>query len=128
MEASLSENVEQLTVYIRELCPEARVEVSDDIFETEDANVVVYPPLSWDNEQVAELQHQLSERSLETLVETGYHILVYVYERQQQIAEAVRQQQTAAQQMEQAAQLQREAECVLQEAARLHLADAPLPR
>ncbi len=128
MEASLLENIEQLTVYIRELCPEARVEVSDDIFETEDANVVVYPPLSWDDEQVAELQHQLSERSLETLVETGYHILVYVYERQQQIAEAVRQQQIAVRQMEQAAQLQREAERVLQEATRLHLADTPLPR
>lgn len=118
----------KLTAHIRELCPEGRVEVSDDIFETEDANVVVYPPLSWDDDQVAEFQHQLSERSLEILIETGYHILVYVYERQQQIAEAVRQQQIAAQQMEQAAQLQQDAERVLQEAARLHLADAPLPR
>ncbi|MGQ9627667.1 MAG: hypothetical protein ACUVV0_12285 [Anaerolineae bacterium] len=82
--------------YIKELCPEARIETSTDVYETEDADIFVYPPLNWDEDRCLELELKLAEKSVEALDDWGYNILVYVYEPEQQLAEAAQKQREAA--------------------------------
>ncbi len=46
----------------------------------EDANIVVRPPVHWTAEQCDALEERLSAQSIDLLLQTGYHILVGVFE------------------------------------------------
>ncbi len=81
----LERQIQAIIAYIYTLSPEVRVEAVDVIYEDEHANLKVYPPLIWDEERCLDFQEQISEYSVNILVETGYLILVYVYMPEQQI-------------------------------------------
>jgi hypothetical protein len=71
LEAKLSE----LTDLVKELSPEARVEVIFTHYEDEDAAIDVYPPVSLSTEEVRRLEQTLGERCNDILVETGLFII-----------------------------------------------------
>jgi len=72
LEAKLSE----LTDLIKELSPEARVEIVFAHYEEdEDAAIDVYPPASLQTEEVRRLEQALGERCNDILVETGLFII-----------------------------------------------------
>ncbi len=110
--AELQQVIYELTDYITDLGTDVYVKREHFIYEDEDANITVYPPLAWSEEQCSMLQDQISERIADILVETGYLILVYVCTPDQQVQETQReltklQKQTEAAQkkLAQAAQL-----------------------
>lgn len=77
---SLDHILTEFSLFVKELCPEASVEVTKTIYEDEDANVLVRPPVAWTAEACDSLEERLSERSVDVLLQTGYHILVGVFE------------------------------------------------
>jgi len=89
-EAELRNTIHLLTDYILQLAPEACVEEEQVIYEDEHANLEVYPPLIWDEEQCMDLQEKIGERVSDLHVETGFLVLVYVVSPLQQVAEVQR--------------------------------------
>ena len=77
---SLDSILTEFSLFVKELCPEASVEITKTIYEDEDANVVVRPPVQWTAEECDTLEERLAERSIDILLETGYLILVGVFE------------------------------------------------
>ena len=71
LEAKLSE----LTDLIKDLSPEARVEIAFEQYEDEDASVDVYPPSSLQTEEVRRLEQALGERCNDILLDTGLFII-----------------------------------------------------
>ncbi len=71
LEAKLSE----LTDLIKELSPEARVEIVFTHYEDEDAAIDVYPPELLRVEEVRRLEQTLGARCNDILVETGLFII-----------------------------------------------------
>lgn len=96
-ESLLDSHLADFRAYIKELCPEAKIRVSRDVYEMEDAGVFVYPPLDWDEDRCLDLEFKLAERSVDILDESGYHILAYVLEPTMQLQEAQYQQEEATQ-------------------------------
>lgn len=76
--------------YIQTQASEVRVEQRDVIYQDEDANLDIYPPLSWDEERCLDFQEQISSHLVDVLLDSGYLILIYVYTPEQQIAKARR--------------------------------------
>ncbi len=71
LEVKLSE----LTDLVKDLLPEARVEIAFTHYEDEDASIDVYTPISLSAEEVRQLERALGERCNEILVETGLFII-----------------------------------------------------
>lgn len=112
MNKELERNIQNMINYIDVLAPEVRVEHIPAIYGDEDANLKVYPPLTWNEEQCDELEDQIAEHVVDTLVDAGYLILVGVYTPEEQVAKmrhklalAQRQQAQANQFLTQAAAL-----------------------
>ncbi len=93
--AELRKIIYELTDFILDLAPEARVKHESVIYTDEHANLTVYPPLDWNEEKYDALQEMISERVSDLHFETGYLILVDVLEPEQQVAEAERHLQEA---------------------------------
>lgn len=70
----------EFSLFVKELCPEATMEITETAYEDEDANIFVWPPISWTAEDCDALEERLSARSIDILLQTGYHILVGVFE------------------------------------------------
>ena len=77
---SLDSILTEFSLYVKELCPEASIEIAKTIYEDEDANIVVRPPGQVTVEECDALEERLAERSIDILLQTGYHILVGVFE------------------------------------------------
>jgi len=77
---SLDSILTEFSLFVKELCPGASIEISRTTYEDEDANIFVRPPVSWTAEECDALEERLSERSIDILLQTGYHILVGVFE------------------------------------------------
>jgi len=77
---SIDHILTEFALFVKELCPEASVEVTKTMYEDEDANILVRPPVAWTAEACDSLEERLSERSVDVLLQTGYHILVGVFE------------------------------------------------
>ena len=88
--AHLRSVIYQMMDYISDLAPEVRVEDENVRYESEHANLAVYPPLSWTEDQCDELQTRIGERITDLNIETGYLILVGVYSPVEQVAEMQR--------------------------------------
>jgi hypothetical protein len=71
LEVKLSE----LTDLVKDLSPEARVEIAFTHYEDEDAAIDVYLPTPLPAEEVRRLEQALGERCNEILVETGLFII-----------------------------------------------------
>ena len=65
----------ELTVLIKDLSPESRVEISCAQYEDEDAHVSIYPPSTMETEEVQRLETALGERCNDILVDTGLFII-----------------------------------------------------
>ena len=91
MTETLEQSIAELVSYIKALCPDARLRVTGNRFEDEDANIDIYPPLSWTLNQLDELEEKIREVKLDILLEGGHFIHTFVYEPAQQIEEARRQ-------------------------------------
>jgi hypothetical protein len=77
---SLDSILTEFSLYVKELCPEASIEITKTTYEDEDANIVVRPPVQWTVEACDTLEERLAERSIDILLQTGYHILIGVFE------------------------------------------------
>ena len=74
--ARLDTVVTKLTVFIRDLCPEARLEVSFTRYEDEDAHIWVSLPSALTDEERDALANRMAEKSLDLLIGEGFLILV----------------------------------------------------
>lgn len=81
----LENQVQTLMEFIYDLAPEVQIEPTNVISEDEHANLDVYPPLTWSEDECLELQHRIAKRTVNVLVDSGYFILAYVYTPEQQI-------------------------------------------
>jgi hypothetical protein len=57
------------------MSPQARVEVSYERYEDEDAHIRVYPPVSVDPEEATRMELEIGERCNDVLIETGLFII-----------------------------------------------------
>lgn len=71
----LETKISELTALIKEISPQARVEISFERYEDEDAHIRVYPPLSVDPEAAAQIELKIGERCNDVLIETGLFII-----------------------------------------------------
>jgi hypothetical protein len=71
LDAKLSE----LTALIKELSPQARVEISFERYEDEDAHMQVYPSDSIKAEEIARIELTMGERCNDVLLDTGLFIV-----------------------------------------------------
>lgn len=88
--AELRAIIYQMIAHITELAPAVHVVDEEFTYECERANLAVYPPLSWTEDQCDELQLKIGERISDVNVETGYLILVGVRSPIEQVAEVQR--------------------------------------
>ena len=73
----LSKFVNEICAEIRNISPAIRIEISYEPFEDVDATIRVYPP----NEEIGDKVNEMAvERTLDILLEEGYHISVLVFE------------------------------------------------
>ncbi len=77
----LESKISELTALIKELSPQARVDISLERYDDEDAHIRVYPPPSIKAEKVARIEATLGERCNDVLLETGLFIIGAVCDR-----------------------------------------------
>lgn len=71
----LDAKISELTNLIKELSPQARLEISFERYEDEDAHIRVYPPAALDSEAITRIELKLGERCNDVLLETGLFII-----------------------------------------------------
>lgn len=76
----LDQHLTEATLFIKQQCPDAEVEVSQTSYEDEDAHILVFPPASFSEEAREKLADACAEKSIRILLETGLLILIGVYE------------------------------------------------
>ena len=74
--------VTALSLFIRDQCPEARLEISFVRYEDEDAHIWVFLPSSLTEEEREEIANRVAEKSLDILLEEGFLILAGLEEPQ----------------------------------------------
>ena len=67
--------VTAFSLFIRDLCPEARMEISFTRYEDEDAHIWVSLPADFTPQAREELANHLAEKSLDLLLAEGFLIL-----------------------------------------------------
>lgn len=72
--------VTAFSLFIRDLCPEARLEISFVSYEDEDAHIWVSLPSTCSAEHREELANRLAEQSLDILLSEGFLILAGIEE------------------------------------------------
>jgi hypothetical protein len=76
----------EMSLYAKQLCPEAKVELLTTSYEGEDGHLRVFPPTGFADRELATLEDKLAEKSTEILLSTGLSILVGVFEPEEQRA------------------------------------------
>jgi hypothetical protein len=76
----LDSAVTAFSLFIRDLCPEAQLEISFVRYEDEDAHIWVTLPATLTVDEREELANCLAEKSLDTLLTEGLLILVGIEE------------------------------------------------
>lgn len=71
----LETKLSELTALIKELSPQARVEISFERYEDEDAHIRVYPLPSVDIGEASRIERTMGERCNDVLLETGLFIV-----------------------------------------------------
>jgi hypothetical protein len=72
--------VTALSLFIRQICPEAQLDIAFTRYEEEDAHIWVSLPLTLPAEDREELANRMAEKSLDLLLEEGLLIMVGVEE------------------------------------------------
>ena len=78
--ALMDQCVTELSLLVKEHCPEASVEVTFTRYEDEDAHVFVFVPPGTSERDADTLEELLTDRSIQILLDKGLVILVGVYE------------------------------------------------
>jgi len=71
----LETKLSELTLLIKELSPQARIEISFEQHEDEDAHVRVYPPPMVRAEEITRIELKIGERCNDILLDTGLFII-----------------------------------------------------
>ena len=71
----LETKLSEITALIKELSPQARVEISFERYEDEDAHIRVYPPPSVDIGEATRIERTMGERCNDVLLDTGLFIV-----------------------------------------------------
>ncbi len=71
----LDNRLTELAALIKDLSPQACVEISFEQYEDEDAHVYVYPPATMEAEDIERLELTVGERCNDILLETGLFIV-----------------------------------------------------
>jgi hypothetical protein len=71
----LETKLSELTALIKDLSPQARVEISFEQYEDEDAHIHVYPQPSIEAGEVTRIELTMGERCNDILLETGLFII-----------------------------------------------------
>jgi len=74
--------VTALSFFIRDLCPEAQLEISFVRYEDEDAHIWISLPVTLAEEEREEIANRVAEKSLDILLAEGFLILAGVEEPQ----------------------------------------------
>ena len=67
-------------MFIRDLCPDARLEISFVRYEDEDAHIWISLPSTFTEEEREELANRVAEKSLDILLAEGFLILAGIEE------------------------------------------------
>jgi hypothetical protein len=76
----LDQKLQELTLLVKELNPNARIEISFERYEDEDAHVRIYPPPGLSPGEVQQFELTLGRRCSDILLETGLFIIGAVYD------------------------------------------------
>lgn len=76
----LDTQLSALISFVKDLSPEARIEISRAHYEDEDAHVSIYPPPTMGAKEVQRLETALGERCNDILVDTGLFIIGAVHD------------------------------------------------
>lgn len=76
----LDTTVTAFSLFIRDLCPEARLEISFARYEDEDAHIWVSLPSTLSAEERENLANRMAEKSLDILLAEGFLILAGIEE------------------------------------------------
>lgn len=68
------------SLFIKERCSEAELEISFARYEEEDGHIRVFPPDSLSETERERLREEIAEKSLDILIEDGVLILAAIYE------------------------------------------------
>jgi len=79
-EGLLDQKLRELTLLVKELRSDARIEISFEQYEDEDAHVRIYPPPDLSPDEVLQLELTLGQRCTDILLETGLFIVGAVYD------------------------------------------------
>jgi hypothetical protein len=71
----LDQTLAHLTATIKDLSPQAEVEITFEQYEDEDAHVYVHPPADMTAEEIDRLEAAIGERCNEMLLDTGLFIV-----------------------------------------------------
>ena len=82
--------VTALSLFIRDLCPEAGLEISFVRYEDEDAHIWISLPATLTEEEREEIANRIAEKSLDILLAEGFLILAGVEEPQASLLVAER--------------------------------------
>jgi hypothetical protein len=80
----LDEELTELALLAKRLCPEARIEVNTVRYEDEDGRIKVFPPPCISEADEEALEETLNEKCIEILEETGLFILSATFDLQAQ--------------------------------------------
>lgn len=78
--ALIDQCVTELSLVVKEHCPDATVKVTFSRYEDEDAHVFVFVPPGTTERDMDTLEELLTDRSIQILLDKGLLILVGVYE------------------------------------------------
>jgi hypothetical protein len=79
-EGLLDHKLRELTLLVKELNSEARIDISFERYEDEDAHVRIYPPAGLSPDDVQRLELTLGQECTDILLETGLFIIGAVYD------------------------------------------------
>jgi hypothetical protein len=81
--------VTAFSLFIRDLCPEAQLEISFVRYEDEDAHIWITLPSTLAEEEQEEIANRIAEKSLDVLIAEGFLILAGIEDLEQVTSSAI---------------------------------------
>lgn len=70
----------ELSLFAKQLCPEAKIEATTEAFEDEDGHVRIYPHAGLGGKEIADIESEIADRCVDILVDDGVFICAAVYD------------------------------------------------
>jgi hypothetical protein len=70
----------EITLFVKALCPEVKIEATMESFEDEDGHVRIYPPAGLNERQIEALEGKVADRCVDILIDAGVFLCAAVYE------------------------------------------------